>query len=952
VSERNTHRRTKLRWILPCVVLICTGLALVVALLRPDVPEADVDDTAESVTTVRYEYRDGDDLDEVAKAALVDDRASDADLLHLGQAAFEQGYIRLAEKCYRRAVSAAPTNSQNTLWLGRLLFCTGRHYEARQTWEPLLKTGGIDLLTLPLLGNDELTFNTETRAIERGLTAAPRDDSTVLANANLLLAQLDVEAAGELLREQLKQPTLSDQLILLWGEYLSVTGKTAELKVWLDSPQSVPQVETPENLIVRACFSRHSGDHGQAFRLLMAAFQLDPVHYFATAQLAELFAVANKPQAAAYFRERAKQIKTYEKICRVVHRSDDLPSKQQLLLVINVCGELQLYREAVAWATVANAIDPDAEWAKLQFQKWSQGISPSDSRVSAVSQILECFADADTLFVEIDPSPPAATFDRDQSAGIKFQDDAAAAGIDFVYENGSAATEGTQFFEFIGGGVGVLDFDVDGYPDILFTQGSDSPSLGAPESLNEETAQPADQLFRNLRGSTFANCTGAAGLVDSGYSQGCACDDINNDGFPELYIANIGGNKLWTNNGDGTFSPSEFVNPPRWTTSCAIADISGDGIPDIYDVNHITAEGVHEPMCTKGDSTFPCDIAKMQPEQDRFWQGDGFGGFEDKTARAGFIESDGIGLGIIIADFDGTGQLSVFVANDARPNFFFVRSGGHPAFKNEAAVRGLALSAEGASQACMGVAIGDVDSDSRPDLFVTNFFADHNTLYKQDVPGFFTDATAPMGLLVPSHHRLGFGTQFLDADRDGLLDIVLTNGDVADFSKVNSRRPWHQRSQLFRNLGGAFHEVPDHEAGDYFCKPVLGRGLAKLDWNSDGLTDFVVSHIGSPAALVTNRSEPQRAYLHIKLIGTTSARSAIGARITLRTGDSTQVATLSAGGGYQAQNQQTIAFSVIDAQPLEMRVDWPSGKQIKSAIREFNQTLLFCEDGSCFTQPR
>lgn len=950
MPARNEQTPPNSRWIPALTVLICAGAALFWSFMPSDGPRKPADDRVESPSAARYQYRDGDNLVELANAALLNHRASDVDLLNLGRQAFTKGRIELAERCHRRAVEASPTNSQNTLWLGRLLFCTGRHHAARKTWEPLLRSGGIDLLTLPLLGNDELTFQSETTEIQSGMASAP-DNTTLLANAYLLLARRDMEQAGELLRDLLKHGPLTDQLIFLWGEYLSQTGKNAELKQWLDNPQSEPRMQTPDNLLVASKFARDRGDYSRAFRLATEAFQLDPVHHAATAQLAELFSVGNRPTASADFRKRAELIKTYERICRIIHRSDELPTQKELLSAISVCGELHLYREAVAWATVAKAIEPEKDWPEMQIRQWSQGISTNDSRVSAIPQLQKWFTNADTLFAGIDVPPSAMPRNQSPSASIRFQDDATAAGIEFVYQNGSAATEGTRFFEFIGGGVGVMDVDIDGYPDILFTQGGDSPSLGEPESRATETEPPSDQLFRNLRGATFANCTVASGLVDSGYSQGCACDDINNDGFPDLYVANIGANKLWISNGDGTFSASDFVNPPRWTTSCAIADISGDGIPDIYDVNHITAAGVHEAMCTKDEATYPCDIAKMKPEQDRFWLGDGFGGFEDKTAESGFMEPDGIGLGIAIADFDGTGQLSVFVANDARPNFFFVCPNDDHIFRNEAAVRGLALSAEGAAQACMGIAIGDIDSDGRQDLFVTNFFADHNTLYQQDVPGFFTDATAPRGLLTASHHLLGFGAQFLDADRDGLLDIVLTNGDVADFSKVNPRRPWQQRSQVFRNLGDSFAEVPSSQAGDYFARPVLGRGLARLDWNVDGRTDFVVSHIGSPAALVTNQSQTSQGYLQLKLIGTRRSRSAIGATITLRIGDQTKVKTLSSGGGYQAQNELVIAFSVPAEDTVEVTVDWPSGNQTNSKATKADKTLLIVEDGPFLTQP-
>jgi hypothetical protein len=296
----------------------------------------------------------------------------------------------------------------------------------------------------------------------------------------------------------------------------------------------------------------------------------------------------------------------------------------------------------------------------------------------------------------------------------------------------------------------------------------------------------------------------------------------------------------------------------------------------------------------------------------------------------------------------------VFVANDARPNFLFVRSDDRVLFSNEADSRGLALNVNGRMQACMGVAAGDADSDGLLDLFVTNFYADHNTYYRQHIPSFFMDSTAQANLLVPSFDLLGFGTQFLDADLDGDLDLVLTNGDIADFSSSNPDRPWQQRSQFFSNTNGVFQELTAAQVGSYFERPVLGRGLATLDWNQDGLPDVVVSHIGSPAALLTNqtrKNEPGH-QATVRLIGTRSARSPVGASVTVHTADRTLVRQLMAGCGYQSHNESVLRFGLNTSPDVNrMTVFWPTGTSDSIDRIPAGGNLVILETGQIFFVP-
>lgn len=937
-------------WLLPLSILGVSVFTLI-AVWYTTSTKSPVMQPAKVVSQDALDDSEIGQLDAVAIAKLVaaeftETAVSNEQLVRIGQRAFELGELGLAEQCYQIAVERNPDAAPNRVALGRLLFCTGRVFEARKMWIPLLKTGGIDLLTLPMLGNAELSFQTETDAIRKGLTSNS-NSAKRLANAHLCLEKRDLEAAFELLSPERDSNVWSDHFANLWTRYLALSGKNGELAKWLETTASAFENANPDYLFVKGSLARHNGDLQSALRTWSEGFRLDPGNYSINAKLSELLQLAGRTEDAEFFRKRSDDLRAYQTLCRQIHQSDDLPSQSQLQAVIRICNDLFLYREVTAWATIAKAVDPEATWMNDAVARASGKLLPTDHRVSRLGQMIQRLEKGKRLLADVSQPTGPASASTVADSEIRFEDLARQSGLEFTYQNGGRHSEASRFFEFIGGGVAALDVDLDSYPDLVLTQGGESPALGRTEDTTHQ--RPTDEYFRNRNAVRFENRTAEAGLTDTGYSHGCASDDIDQDGFPDLYIANAGHNGLFMNNGDGTFSELPQFGSPRWTTSCAMADLTGDGISDIYEVNHIVAAGVHEKMCTTADSTFPCDISKMKAEQDRLWAGDGSGGYRDITLESGIVQDEGIGLGIAVADFDGSGRLSIFVANDARPNFFFVRSENRTTFQNEAAARGLALSAEGAAQACMGVAIGDADSDGRQDIFVTNFFADHNTLYRQDIPSYFTDATIHSGLLAPSHNLLGFGTQFLDADLDGWLDIVLTNGDVADFSDYDSNRPWKQRPQFFQNTEGVFREAASEQIGKYFETPALGRGLATIDWNLDGLTDFVVSDLKSPAALVTNHTISRNSYVKLKLIGTNGPRTPIGAVGTIIATSRTS-AQLTAGCGYLAQNEQTFNLAASGNDP-ELQITWPSGKTHSWRSFEGNQYFLILEDGRIFQLP-
>ena len=354
--------------------------------------------------------------------------------------------------------------------------------------------------------------------------------------------------------------------------------------------------------------------------------------------------------------------------------------------------------------------------------------------------------------------------------------------------------------------------------------------------------------------------------------------------------------------------------------------------------------------CRRADELQWCCPDAFAAAQDRLFLSHGDGTFHDATEDSGLAVADGKGLGIVAADFTGTGLLSLFIANDAVANGYFINQtssrGSTLVFQESAATFGLALDDAGLAQACMGVAAGDANGDGRVDLFVTNFFEQSNTLYLQQPLGHFVDTTRRSGLRDASYRQLGFGTQFLDGDLDGRPDLVVTNGHVLDLSRQGV--PYEMPPQYFRNRGdGRFEELPAALLGPFFEQRLLGRGMARLDWNRDGRDDFAVSHINASASLVTNVSPSPGNFLSVRLVSVTGDRDAFGSAVTVASGNAEWTQQLTAGDGYQASNERRLLFGLGNAEHVDiLTIRWPSGRTETWNDLPANTDVIFRESSS------
>ena len=680
-------------------------------------------------------------------------------------------------------------------------------------------------------------------------------------------------------------------------------------------------------------WSVFQGRHDEAVRCFAEALRLNPESRTATYGLGIALSSLHREVEAKPFLDRAERL---AQLSVIFGRLDEDRANVDLMHgAAELVASLDRTVEAAAWARLALHHDPHCNWAASLLAELQVKLASSRRAENAITAL-------NGLDWKSFPRPKAVEaivarepVSKRSSAQVRFSDDAAALGLDFVYDNGhEKGTSGMRMYEFTGGGVAVIDFDGDDLPDLYWTQGGRLQS-------QSEAARAEDSLCRNL-GDRFVTVTSSAGLRDADYGQGVAAGDFNDDGFADLYVANIGRNRLLQNNGDGTFqdvTDAAGLSGELWTTSCAMADLNGDGWADLFDCTYLSGEDALRRMCQRDGQSRACDPGGFDAEADRVWLSLGDGQFVDATRDVGGTAPNGKGLGVVIGSLDDSPGLDIFVANDAVANHFFAGSNCVPRtrdqrrdssvkslkFEERGLVSGLAFDGDGRAQACMGVAAGDADGDGQLDLFVTNFHREPNTLYRQSSPGFFQDWTRRADLYEPSFLMLGFGTQFLDADLDGRLDLVVANGHVDDFSHKGI--PFQMPPQFFANTGDSrFVEQHAPELGDYFAGRYLGRGLATLDWNRDGRPDVAVTHLDRPVALLTNRTRESGHVLTVSLRGTHSARDAIGARIEIVIAGRSHFRDLTAGDGYQASNQRQVSFGLGDSTKVErMIVQWPSG---------------------------
>ena len=521
---------------------------------------------------------------------------------------------------------------------------------------------------------------------------------------------------------------------------------------------------------------------------------------------------------------------------------------------------------------------------------------------------------------------------------IQFRDITAQSGIHFVHNN---AAFGKKWLpETLGAGCAFIDYDNDGYPDILLVNGEDWPGRAkTPSTL---------KLYHNNHDGTFTDVTRKAGLAISMFGLGAAVGDYDNDGHDDLFITALGQSRLFHNNGNGTFTEvtkaAGLFGPNELSTSAAWVDYDRDGKLDLVVANYVqwspqtdiycTLDGAHKSYCTpesyKGVSA-------------RVWHNLGNGKFEDATQKSGLSDPTSKSLGVAILDYNGDGWPDILLANDTQPNKLYLNK-QNGTFEEKAVAAGIAFSEDGVARAGMGVDAADYDRSGRPSLMITNFANQMISLYHNEGNGLFVDEAPRSEVGRNTLVTLGFGCFFFDYDNDGWPDILVADGHIEnEIERVQKRVSYAEPPHLFRNLGGGKFQEVTTQVGPAFARPKVARGAAYADIDNDGALDVLLTTNGGRPWLLRNEHVTNHS-LRVKLVGTKSNRDGIGTVVRVTSGGAKQWQMLRSGSSYLSQSELVLTFGLAGATKADaVEVQWPSGQVDKLSGVPVDQTVTIQE---------
>lgn len=873
-------------------------------------------------------------IPESADSPRIADRFKDA-----GQLALKCGRASDAEFFYQRALKIFPDDQLIHRRLASLFLGEARRWESAPHLFALVKGLAFTLEELAFLGNTDEIYEAE-KLMTFFEESMPDDVIPMMGRARLKIFKALTQQGEAIIRQILQQKPDFIEAQAQLGVILVIGSRNEELEEWR---RHLPKAAKghPETWWVMGTQARKNGDVPGAIRCAWETLLLDPNHLGATYQLAQLMGAAGRTDDARLLSERASKLEILASTIHEILLREQ--TSDRMLRCAKTCEELGRLWEAWAWHVTVETYHPEdvivGERARLKALLTSE--TPQTLPAQDLARRFD-FSKYPVPQTMLRPGSEDSHSTRNVSE-IRFEDVTKAVGLDFEYENGAMRDgRGFMIYQSIGGGVAAIDFDGDGAPDLFFPQASPLH----PKSAGNEAS---DRLYRNIDGRCV-DVSAFAFPPDSGYGFGAAVGDFNCDGFPDLYVANAGQNRLLRNNGDGVFqdvTDAAGIHHAEWTTSCLVADLNGDGLPDLYDVNYCTGDRPFEHECIRAKikERRTCIPTEFVAADDELLINLGDGRFEEVGKSAGIHVIDGRGLGIVAANFDKEPGLDLYVANDMTANFMFLNrtesAGAKPRFEERGVLMGTAYDSDGRPQASMGIAADDIDGDGLIDLFVTNFYNESNAFYHQQTGNFFLDATREFDLRAPSMLMLGFGTQFMDADLDGRPDLVIANGHVDDYTSEGI--PFRMRHQFFVNQGKKFVEIPAEKLGPFFAKEQLGRGLARLDWNRDGRDDFAISQLMDPAAIVVNRCQNTGHFVSIRLVGRTY-RDAIGTQVTVSSGGHEFVKQLVGGDGFECSNERRLLFGLGEANSInEIRVRWTGGTEQVFSAPGINCDLLIIE---------
>ncbi|MCO8123734.1 FG-GAP-like repeat-containing protein [Stieleria sp. TO1_6] len=848
-----------------------------------------------------------------------------------------------------QVVTAYPDRHQTRRDLFDFLINVEDHQRARSHGRRLVRQRQFDRELLFSLSTNEqrdMEGNSMAELVKRN----PSDTRLEIATARLQFDSGRWEDLEPTLLRILESDNACRPAQLLFGRYLVQTSQYDRLGRWSQRLPSDVE-DTWQYWAVLGDWAGIQSDHQTAARAYWESTRRNP-------DIGEVFAKLGRtlhllrsrgeaiPQDAIdAINRRAERLGRFtqdkERFYRFGNRSNAIVVDVARSLV-----ELGRLWEAEAWTAFAMTI-PDEHVAAVRQLR--QSIVP---RLTAQTP-WQLTADDPVFELSLDHYPPPSRLQLAQQVITRsdqrlrpivtpiLRDEASERGLVIQATRHADDKQMIPLYAQMESGGCALDFDHDGWCDLYVASCG-----GTPGQLDSNS----NRMFRNLQGD-FVDVTESTQTGDQGFSQGVTFGDLNADGFADLVVFNNGRDRVWINNGDGSFTDRSDWLPSNssdsWSTSGAVADLDGDGISDLVCLKYCSGRDAVATSCQdpKTGLPGPCLPTQLPAEADVVLAGRPAGGFVAANQRWGVVPGRaGRGLGLVVGALDATAGLDIFVANDMTDNHYWSAVDG-PEFTLEesATLRGLAFDARFRPQACMGIAAADLDDDGDVDFYVTNFEQEHNAWYEQTDPGIWSDTASLRGIADVSYSMLGFGTQAIDFDNDSVDEIAVTNGHV--YRSPDPPASYSQPLQILHQVAAqTYQEVDLRSQHGYVSKPHVGRAMWMIDADRDGRTDLAITHQNEPLALLINRTPTHSHWINIQLVGVRCSRDAIGAHVSVSGNGIQRMAALNTGDGFFCANQRQLHFGLGDQinlnQRLSVTVDWPDGSHETFFVRPDSDALI------------
>ncbi len=921
--------------------------------------------------------RQSEAADLLVEAAAADDWASEERVHQAFTGLLAAGRLHDAIELLRSAIEQTPERTALRRLLSDLLVATEQHREAAEQRRALIKAREFDLTLLHAASSYDRRFE-EIASLQQMLERNPSDLRPQLGEAKQRFdSGLMQEAADLLVPIVNEHPQFLPAQMLLGRAWVQL-GQYERLAQWSTTASAAAMAES-DFWLTMGDWAMEVRDPTAAIECYGQAAKLGPDRVAPWQKLAAL--ATDEPALAidsdAIGERAALLMRLRQNYAESTIRGVENPDS--ILALAQTTMQLGWLWEAEAWAAIGLTMSPLDSHQKSQLESLRQSIltqlkrqTPWDTHLDRIKWDWLSSVSAPAMIARLSGDPDSenrATIAGGHGAGnhfgsrgqvaivasqpLAFANEAVQRGLTFFGRSADDLSEpGVLTSQMLGCGGGTIDFDLDGWPDVYLVTAGGTPPLvdSAPNAM-----------FRN-RGGHFQNVSAYCDARDHGFGTGVCVGDVNEDGFDDLLVLNYGPNRIWINNGDGTFTDhSEQLLPPNsvWSTSAAIADLNSDGLGDLVIANYCVGLEPATLECQLGDAAGvrSCSPNQFLAEPDNFYAATRRGTFRDVGDQWGATPAiRGRGLGVVAGALDETLGTDVLVANDMTTNHYWTSvDRDRPAsdlfqLAETGTLVGLATDAQSRSQGSMGIAVGDFNGDQIADFYTSNYADEYNMLSMSQAGRGWRDRTASEKIAEPTIAMVGFGTQSIDFDHNGVDELIVTNGHVDDFRVVRPESTYAQPLQLFRQATqGEFEEIGANVACEYFQRSHIGRALWTIDANRDGRVDVLITHQSEPTALLVNHTETGYASIGCRLVGRHVSRGAVGSVVTIRQGGGPATKFVTSGDGYLCSNERCTRFGLGgNFSDVEVEVQWPSGKKQTWPSLGVNRQWLLVEDDDAF----